>query len=156
MKQTANMRNNATSFRPKKHQDENASEASDFMQPFPDVYKAFGTSNDHQKPIYVSPGGRKRTPTAPLASKKKCNHKSSYFPQIANSRFLLINPQTITFARTNHSEKPRRKVHCLGIPTTQKFEKNSFLVNFHIWHKFSSFKTTNCLLLGSNRSHYVY
>ena len=31
MKQTANMRKNATSFRPKKHQDEKASEASDFL-----------------------------------------------------------------------------------------------------------------------------
>ena len=40
--------------------------------------------------------------------------------------------------------------------THQKFEKKSFLVDFHIWHKFSSFKTTNCLLLGSNWSYYVY
>ena len=31
MKQTANMRKNTPSFRPKKHQDENASEASDFL-----------------------------------------------------------------------------------------------------------------------------
>ena len=31
MKQTANMRKNATSFRPKKHQDEKALEASDFL-----------------------------------------------------------------------------------------------------------------------------
>ena len=31
MKHTANMRKNATSFRSKKHQDENASEASDIL-----------------------------------------------------------------------------------------------------------------------------
>ena len=31
MKQTANTRKNATSFKLKKHQDENASEASDFL-----------------------------------------------------------------------------------------------------------------------------
>ena len=50
-----------TSFWPEKHLDENASEASHFflMHPFPDVYQAFGTTNSHQKPIYVSPDGRK-------------------------------------------------------------------------------------------------
>ena len=81
MKPTANMRKNATSFRPKKQQDENASEASDFlMQPFPDVYQAFGTSNDHQKPIYVSPGGRKKGHQQPLSqARKKFTHKLSYF-----------------------------------------------------------------------------
>ena len=31
MKQTENLRNKASSFRPKKHQEENASEASDFL-----------------------------------------------------------------------------------------------------------------------------
>ena len=81
MKQTVNMRKNATSFRPKKHQDENTSEASDFfMHPFPDVYQAFVTSNDHQKPIYVSPGGRKKGHQQSLSqARKKCTHKSSYF-----------------------------------------------------------------------------
>ena len=101
----ANMRKNATSFRPKKHQDENASEASDFfMHPFPDVYQAYGTSNDHEKPIYVSPGGRKKGHQQPLSqAKKNARINQVIFHQIANSRFFLINSRTITFARTNHS-----------------------------------------------------
>ena len=34
--------------------------------------------------------------------KKKAPINQVIFHQIANSRFFLINPQTITFARTNH------------------------------------------------------
>ena len=45
MKQTANMRKNATSFRPKKHQDENASEASDFL------CTRFQMSTKHLEPV---------------------------------------------------------------------------------------------------------
>ena len=45
MKQTANMRKNATSFRPKKHQDENASEASDFL------CTRFQMSTKHMEPV---------------------------------------------------------------------------------------------------------
>ena len=45
MKQTANMRKNATSFRPKKHQDENASEASDFL------CTRLQMSNKHMEPV---------------------------------------------------------------------------------------------------------
>ena len=45
MKQTANMRKNATSFRPKKHQDENASEASDFL------CTRFEISTKHLEPV---------------------------------------------------------------------------------------------------------
>ena len=44
MKQTANMREN-TSFRPKKHQDENASEASDFL------CTRFQMSTKHLEPV---------------------------------------------------------------------------------------------------------
>ena len=51
-----------------------------FMHPFPDVRQAFGTSNDHQKSIYVSPGGRKKGHQQPLSqARKKCTHKSNYF-----------------------------------------------------------------------------
>ena len=45
MKQTANMRKNATSFRPKKHQDENASEASHFL------CTRFQKSTKHMEPV---------------------------------------------------------------------------------------------------------
>ena len=94
------------------------------MHPFPDVYQAFGTSNDHQKPIYVSPGGRKKDTNSPSRKQEKnAPINQDIFHHIANSRFFLINLRTITFARTNHSEKPGEKNHCLGIPTTQMFEK---------------------------------
>ena len=72
MKQTANMRKNTTSFRPKKHQDENASEASDFL------CTRFQMSTKHLELVttirnqYMSlQEVEKRTPTVPLASKKK-------------------------------------------------------------------------------------
>ena len=74
------------------------------MHPFPDVYQAYGTSNDHQKPIYVSPGGRKKGHQQPLSqAKKNARINQVIFHQIANSRFFLINSRTITFARTKHS-----------------------------------------------------
>ena len=75
-----------------------------FMHPFPDVYQAFGTSNDHQKPICVSPGGRKKGHQQPLSqARKNAPINQVIFHQIANSRFFLIKPRIITFARTNHS-----------------------------------------------------
>ena len=74
------------------------------MHPFPDVYQAYGTGNDHEKPIYVSPGGRKKGHQQPLSqAKKNARINQVIFHQIANSRSFLINSQTITFARTNHS-----------------------------------------------------
>ena len=74
------------------------------MHPFPDVYQAFGTSNDHKKPIYVSPGGRKKGQQQPSRKQEKNAPKNQViFHQIANSRFFLINPRTLAFARTNHS-----------------------------------------------------
>ena len=74
------------------------------MHPFPDVYQSYGTSNDHEKPIYVSPGGRKKGHQQPLSqAKKNARTNQVIFHQIANSRFFLINSRTIRFARTNHS-----------------------------------------------------
>ena len=45
LKQSANIRKNATSFRPKKHQDENASEASEFL------CTLFEMSTKHLEPV---------------------------------------------------------------------------------------------------------
>ena len=72
MKQTANMRKNATSFRPKKHQDENASEASDFL------CKRLQMSTEHLEPVktirnqhmFLQEVENKDT-NSPLASQKK-------------------------------------------------------------------------------------
>ena len=72
------------------------------MHPFPDVLQAFGTNNDHQKPIYVSPGGRKKGHHSPSRKQEKnAPINQVIFQQIANSRFFLINQRIITFARTN-------------------------------------------------------
>ena len=81
MKQTANMRKNATSFRPKKHQDENASEASDFL------CTRFQMSTKHMEPVTTMRNQymflqevEKKGHQQPLSqAKKKCTHKSSYF-----------------------------------------------------------------------------
>ena len=72
MKQTANMRENATSFRPKKHRDENASEASDFLS------NRFQMPTKQMEPVktirtqymFLQEVEKKDT-NSPLASKKK-------------------------------------------------------------------------------------
>ena len=81
MKQTANMRKNTTSFRPKKHQDENASEASDFL------CTRFQMSTKHLEPVttirnqymILQEVETKDTNSPSRNQEKKCTHKSSYF-----------------------------------------------------------------------------
>ena len=80
MKQTANMRKKATSLRPKKHQDENASEASEFL------CTRFQMSTKHLEPVTTITKQymflqkvEKRTPTALSQARKKCTQKLSYF-----------------------------------------------------------------------------
>ena len=125
MKQTANMRKSATSFRPKKHQDENTSEASDFLctrfqmstkhlEPVPTIRNQYMFLQEVEKKDTNSPS-RKQEKNAPI--------NQVIFHQISNSRFFLINPRTITIVGTNHSKKRGEKIHCLGFQTTQKFEK---------------------------------
>ena len=103
MKQTANMRKNTTSFRPKKHQDENASEASDFL------CTRFQMSTKHLEPVttirnqymFLQEVEKKDTNSPSRKQEKNAPINQVIFHQIANSRFFLINSQTITFARTN-------------------------------------------------------
>ena len=59
MKQTANMRKTQPHSGQKSTKMKTHQRPQIFMHPFPDVYQAYGTSNDHEKPIYVSLGGRK-------------------------------------------------------------------------------------------------
>ena len=81
------------------------------MHPFPDVYQLFGTSNNHQKAIYVSPEVRKKGHQQPLSQARKNARKNQViFHQIANSWFFLPNPQTMTFVRKNRSRKPGEKI----------------------------------------------
>ena len=104
MKQTENMREKATSFRPKKHQDESASEASDFL------CTHFQMSPKHLEPVTTFSNQymflqevEKKDTNSPSRKPEKNAHKNQViFHQIANSRFFLPNPRTITFARTNH------------------------------------------------------
>ena len=105
MKHTANMRKNATSFRPKKHQDENTSEASDFL------CNRFQMSTKHLEPVttirnqymFLQEVEKKDTNGPSRKQEKNAHIYQVIFHQIANSRFFLIIPRTITFARTNHS-----------------------------------------------------
>ena len=80
MKQTANMRKKATSFRPKKHQEENASEASDFL------CTRFQMSTKHLEPvttirkqyIFLQKVEKKDT-TSPSRKQEKMNTKIKFF-----------------------------------------------------------------------------
>ena len=104
MEPTANMRKNATSFRPKKQQDENASEASDFL------CTRFQMSTKHLEPVttirnqymFLQEVEKKDTNSPSRKQEKNAPINQVIFHQIANSRFFLINSRTITFARTNH------------------------------------------------------
>ena len=126
MKPTANMRKNATSFRPKKQQDENASEASDFL------CTRFQMSTKHLEPVttirnqymFLQEVEKKDTNSPSRKQEKNALINQVIFHQIAISRFFLINPRTITFARTNHSEKPGEKIHCLESRPLKISKKN--------------------------------
>ena len=104
MKQTANMRKNTTSFRPKNHQDENASEASDFL------CTRFQMSTKHLEPVttirnqymFLQEVEKKDTNSPSRKQEKNAPINQVIFHQIANSRFFLNNSRTITFARTNN------------------------------------------------------
>ena len=104
MKQTANMRKNAISFRPKKHHDENASEASIFL------CTRFQMSTKHLEPVttirkqymFLQEVEKKDTNSPSRKQEKNAPINQVIFHQIANSRFFLINPRTTTFVRTNH------------------------------------------------------
>ena len=125
MKETANLRKKLTSFRPKNHQDENAPGASDFLcTRFQMSTKLFGTANSHQKPIYVSPDGRKKWHQQPLSkAETNCTQSQGFFHQSWNSMIFMSNSQTLRFVGTSHSLKPGQEGHCRGILTTQMFEK---------------------------------
>ena len=95
----------ATSFRAKKHQDENASEALDFL------CTHFQMSTKHLEPVKTIRNQytflqevEKKDTNSPSRKPEKNVHKNQViFHQIANSRFFLPNPQNKTFVRTNHS-----------------------------------------------------
>ena len=105
MKQTENMREKATSFRPKKHQDENALEASDFL------CTHFQMSTKHLEPVttirnqnmFLQEVEKKDTNSPSRKPEKNAPKNQVFFHQTANLRFLLPNPRTITLVRTNHS-----------------------------------------------------
>ena len=90
MKQTENMRKKATSFRPKKHQDENASEASDFL------CIRFQMSTRHFEPVTTIRNQytflqevEKKGHQQPLSqARKKCTQKTSYFSR--NCKFEVF------------------------------------------------------------------
>ena len=129
MKQTANMRKNATSFRPKKHQHENTSEASDFL------CTRFQMSTKHLEPVmtirnqYMFPGGRKKGHQQPL-SQENARINQVIFHQIADSRFFLINPRTITFARTIISKNQTKKFSVLESRPLKSLKKKIFSSKF--------------------------
>ena len=92
MKETANLREKITSLRPKKNRDESASEASDFLcTRFQMSTKHFGTTNSHQKPIYVSPDGQKKETNSPSRKQRQIVLKiqSFFSPMLKFDDFLV-------------------------------------------------------------------
>ena len=80
-----------------------------------------------------------------------CLHANCSFFQSSNSTFLLPNSQTQTLVmRKTIAKNQAKNFTILESRPLKSTKKKSFLVNFHIWHKFSSFKTTNWLILGFN------
>ena len=104
MEPTANMRKNATSFRPKNQQDENASEASDFL------CTPFQMSTNNLEPVTTIRNQymflqevEKKDTNSPSRKQEKMHPKNKLFFTKLRIRVFFINPRTITFARTNHS-----------------------------------------------------
>ena len=94
------------------------------MHPFLDVYKAFGTSTDHQKPIYVSPGGRKKGHQQPLSqARKKCTHISSYFSPNFKFEVFLDKSTNYNDCWNKPFQKTRRKDSLSWIPDHSKVRK---------------------------------
>ena len=105
-----------TSFRPKKHQDENASETPDFL------CTLFQMSSKHLEPLIAIRNQymflqmvEKRTPTAPLESRDKLYKKSRFFPKVEIRWFLVKfknyhvgrnKPSIRTMTRTSLSWNP--------------------------------------------------
>ena len=83
MKKIANFRKMATSFRRKKHQDERASEASDFLSTQFQICTKHFLSTQFQictKQFYVSPDGREKGHQQPLRNRSKLDPKFYFFP----------------------------------------------------------------------------
>ena len=87
-----------------KHQDENASEASDFL------CTRFEMSSKHLEPVtairnqymFLQEVEKKDTNSPSRKQEKNAPINQVIFHQIANSRFFLNNPRIKTFAGTNH------------------------------------------------------
>ena len=110
MKQTEKMRKKATSFRPKKHQDENAAEASDFLSiRFQMSTKLLEPVTTIRKQYMFLQTVEKRTPTAPLASKKKSTQKSSYFSPNCEFEVFLALSTNFNVCKNKLFPKTRRK-----------------------------------------------
>ena len=100
-----------------------------FYARVPRCLPRYGTSNDHQKPIYVSPGGRKKGHQQPLSHKKNARVNQVIFHQIANSRFFLINShmreQKKTRRKDSLSWNPDHSIHEKFDETNSKHEKKT-------------------------------
>ena len=124
MKQTANMRKNATSFRPKKHQHENTSEASDFL------CTRFQMSTKHLEPVMTIRNQymflqevEKKDNNSPSRKQKKCTHKSSYFSPNCKFEVFLDKSTNYNDCWNKPFQKTRRKDSLSWIPDHSKVRK---------------------------------
>ena len=105
MKQKAKMRKNATSFRPKKHQDENASEASDFL------CTRFQMSTKHMEPVTTI---RNQYMFLQEVEKKETD---SHCPWLLMPSMLALNH--LKFQRASNAACRPKTKHSVGVYRTQ-------------------------------------
>ena len=128
----------ATSFRRKKHQDERASEASDFLcthfQMCTKQMETVSTLWNHF--MFLQMVEKKDTNSLSETEAnwtQKSIFSSNQFPVKKDFEHLS---HSIAFAWPNHYYDSWKNVFCLGIPTAIKFEKNSVIGNLLRWTPF--------------------
>ena len=126
LKKTANYRKRATSFRRKKHQDERASEASDFLcTRFQVCAKHLETVSTFRN-YFMFPQMVEKKDTYSLSETEANWTRNSlfFFKPISSSRVFKYFSHLLAFAWSSPYYESRKNLFCLGIPTTIKFETN--------------------------------
>ena len=149
----------ATSFRRKNHQDERASEASDFLcTRFRMCTKHLETVSTIGNHFMFLQMVEKKGHQQPLRNRSKLDSKFYiFFEPISSSRDFQHFSHLIAFAWSSHYYESGKNVFCRGIPTAIKFE-----TNFELWEicldgrHLSSFKNLHHPFLIIYQSKSIY
>ena len=103
------------------------------MQPFPNLYKAFGTIINNQNPIFASPDCREKGVNSSARKNKEIGHKIQFPTKIQINFFVAYN----TFFGVCTKKfllKIREKISIKS--STKRFEKKSIIGMFFMWTPF--------------------